>query len=136
MPNKLFIGNLSFSVTDAELTELFASANIPIADVRLMRDQETGRSRGFAFVELAPEADMEAAISQLNGKVLEGRPLTVNEARQQKPRSFGGGGGGGDSIGIGIDSGIAAALEARAAVAVETTAIVAGSSILKPFRLR
>jgi|WetSurMetagenome_2_1015567.scaffolds.fasta_scaffold345085_2 RNA recognition motif-containing protein len=95
MPNKLFIGNLSFSVTDAELTELFASANIPIADVRLMRDQETGRSRGFAFVELAPEADMEAAIGQLNGKVLEGRPLTVNEARQQKPRSFGGGGGGG-----------------------------------------
>jgi RNA recognition motif-containing protein len=95
MPNKLFIGNLSFSVTDAQLTELFAGANIPIADVRLMRDQETGRSRGFAFVELAPEADMEAAINQLNGQVLEGRPLTVNEARQQKPRSFGSGGGGG-----------------------------------------
>jgi len=95
MPNKLFIGNLSFSVTDAELNELFAGANIPIADIKVMRDQETGRSRGFAFVELAPEADMEAAISQLNGKVLEGRPLTVNEARQQKPRSFGAGGGGG-----------------------------------------
>lgn len=95
MPNKLFIGNLSFSVTDEALNELFAEANIPIASVKLMRDQETGRSRGFAFVELAPEADMESAISQLNGKVLEGRPLTVNEARQQKPRSFGGGGGGG-----------------------------------------
>ena len=95
MPNKLFIGNLSFSVTDAELNDLFASANIPIANIKVMRDQETGRSRGFAFVELAPEADMESAISQLNGKVLEGRPLTVNEARQQKPRSFGGGGGGG-----------------------------------------
>ena len=95
MPNKLFIGNLSFSVTDAELNDLFAGANIPIANIKVMRDQETGRSRGFAFVELAPEADMEAAISQLNGKVLEGRPLTVNEARQQKPRSFGGGGGGG-----------------------------------------
>ncbi len=95
MPNKLFIGNLSFSITEDGLNELFASAGIPIANVKLMRDQETGRSRGFAFVELDPEADMESAISQLNGKVLEGRPLTVNEARQQKPRSFGGGGGGG-----------------------------------------
>ncbi|MDM7998165.1 MAG: RNA-binding protein [Acidobacteriota bacterium] len=95
MPNKLFIGNLSFSITEDGLNELFAGAGIPIANVKLMRDQETGRSRGFAFVELAPEADMESAISQLNGKVLEGRPLTVNEARQQKPRSFGGGGGGG-----------------------------------------
>jgi RNA recognition motif-containing protein len=95
MPNKLFIGNLSFSITDAELTELFAGANIPVTDIKVMRDRETGRSRGFAFAELAPEADMESAINQLNGKVMEGRPLTVNEARQQKPRSFGGGGGGG-----------------------------------------
>jgi RNA recognition motif-containing protein len=95
MPNKLFIGNLPFSATDAELSELFAGANIPIANIKVMRDQETGRSRGFAFVELAPEADMQAAISQLNGQVLDGRPLTVNEARQQKPRSFGGKGGGG-----------------------------------------
>jgi RNA recognition motif-containing protein len=95
MPNKLFIGNLSFNVTDAGLTELFANASIPVTNIRVMRDQETGRSRGFAFVELAPEADMEAAINQLNGQVLDGRPLTVNEARQQKPRSFGGPGGGG-----------------------------------------
>jgi RNA recognition motif-containing protein len=95
MPNKLFIGNLAFSITDAELTELFASAGIPVTEIKVMRDRDTGRSRGFAFAELAPEADMEAAINQLNGKVLEGRPLTVNEARQQKPRSFGGGGGGG-----------------------------------------
>jgi len=95
MPNKLFIGNLSFSITEDGLNELFAGAGIPVATVKLMRDQETGRSRGFAFVELAPEANMESAISQLNGKVLEGRPLTVNEARRRKPRSFGGGGGGG-----------------------------------------
>ena len=95
MPNKLFVGNLSFNVTDAGLTELFAGAGIPVENIRVMRDHETGRSRGFAFVELAPEANMEAAISQLNGKVLDGRPLTVNEARQQKPRNFGGGGGGG-----------------------------------------
>jgi len=95
MPGKLFVGNLSYNVADAGLNELFASMNIPVASVRIMRDLETGRSRGFAFVELAPEADMESAISLLNGKVLDGRPLTVNEARQQKPREFRGGGGGG-----------------------------------------
>jgi cold-inducible RNA-binding protein len=95
MPGKLFIGNLSFSIADEGLNELFASMNIPIASVRIVRDPATGKSRGFAFAELAPEADMEAAINQLNGKVLDGRPLTVNEARQQKPREFRGGGGGG-----------------------------------------
>jgi len=95
MANKLFIGNLSFNIADAGLTEFFASMNIPVESIRVMRDFETGRSRGFAFVELPPEADMQAVISQLNGKVLDGRPLTVNEARQQKPREFGGGGGGG-----------------------------------------
>src|SRR5512139_1148226 len=95
MPNKLFVGNLPFSITDAELSELFAGAGIPVAEIKVMRDRDTGRSRGFAFVDLAPEADMNAAISQLNGKVIDGRPLTVNEARQQKPRNFGGGGGGG-----------------------------------------
>jgi RNA recognition motif-containing protein len=95
MPGKLFIGNLSFGVADEGLNELFASMNIAITSVRIVRDPNTGRSRGFAFAELAPEADMEAAISQLSGKVLDGRPLTVNEARQQKPREFRGGGGGG-----------------------------------------
>jgi cold-inducible RNA-binding protein len=91
MPNKLFVGNLSYNVTDAGLNELFSSLNIPIASVKVMRDHNTGRSRGFAFVELTSEADMESAIKQLNGKVLDGRALTVNEARQQKPREFGGG---------------------------------------------
>jgi cold-inducible RNA-binding protein len=92
MPSKLFIGNLSFNVQDAGLNDLFSSLNIPVTSVRVMRDMETGRSRGFGFVELAPEADMESVIGQLNGKMFEGRPLTVNEARQQKPREFGGGG--------------------------------------------
>jgi RNA recognition motif-containing protein len=91
MPSKLFIGNLSFNVADAGLNELLSSLNISVASVRIVRDAETGRSRGFAFVELTPEADMEATINQLNGKVLDGRPLTVNEARQQKSREFGGG---------------------------------------------
>ncbi len=94
MPGKLFIGNLSFNVADAGLSEIFASANIPVTSIRVMRDSNTGRSRGFAFVELAPEADMESAISQLNGKVLDGRPMTVNQARQQKPREFHGSGAG------------------------------------------
>lgn len=93
MPNKLFIGNLSFNVADAELQEFFSSMNVTVESIRVMRDAETGRSRGFAFVELPAEADMQSIISQLGGKVLDGRPLTVNEARQQKPREFGGGGG-------------------------------------------
>jgi RNA recognition motif-containing protein len=93
MPSKLFVGNLSFNVADSELNELFASLNIPVGSIKVMRDTDTGRSRGFAFAELAPEADMESAIKQLNGKVLDGRALTVNEARPQRPREGGGGGG-------------------------------------------
>ena len=99
MASRLFIGNLSFNVADAQLNELFAELNIQIENIRLMRDQTTGRSRGFAFAELAPGVDMAAAITQLNGKVLDGRPLTVNEARPQaqrefRPRGAGSGGGG------------------------------------------
>jgi RNA recognition motif-containing protein len=89
MPSKLFIGNLSFNAADVELNELFASLGIPVASIKVMRDMDTGRSRGFAFAELAPEADMESAIKLLNGKVLDGRPLTVNEARPQAQREGG-----------------------------------------------
>ena len=88
MPGKLFIGNLSFNTTDEGMTELFSGMSIPTAGIRIVRDPNTGRSRGFAFAELAPETDLESAITQLNGKILDGRPLTVNEARQQKPREF------------------------------------------------
>jgi cold-inducible RNA-binding protein len=95
MASRLFIGNLSFNVADAQLNELFAELNIQIENIRLMRDQSTGRSRGFAFAELAPGVDMAAAIAQLNGKVLDGRPLTVNEARPQAQREFRPAGGGG-----------------------------------------
>jgi RNA recognition motif-containing protein len=95
MPSKLFVGNLSFNVADAELNELVAGLSIPVTSVKVMRDADTGRSRGFGFVELAPGADMEAAIKLLNGKVLDGRALTANEARPQRSRGFGGGGGGG-----------------------------------------
>jgi RNA recognition motif-containing protein len=95
MPSKLFVGNLSFGVADADLSELCASLNIKIENVKIMRDMDTGKSRGFAFIELAADTDMAAAIQNLNGKVLDGRALTVNEARPQKKREFGGGGGGG-----------------------------------------
>jgi cold-inducible RNA-binding protein len=86
MGNRLFIGNLSFGVTDAQLGEFFAERNIAVENIRLMRDQATGKSRGFAFAELASGGDVDAAIKELNGKVLDGRPLTVNEARPQTQR--------------------------------------------------
>ncbi|HSW38811.1 MAG TPA: RNA-binding protein [Acidobacteriota bacterium] len=93
MPGKLFIGNLSFNITEEALSSLLADMNIPASEIRLMRDHDTGRSRGFAFAELSPEADMDSAIALLNGKIIDGRPLTVNEARQQKPRNPHGGEG-------------------------------------------
>ena len=91
MPSKLFIGNLSFKVADTELNELFDSLSIPYSSIKVMREVDTGRSRGFAFAELAPEANLESAINLLNGRVMDGRALTVNEARPQKPREGGGG---------------------------------------------
>jgi len=95
MPGKLYVGNLAFSVSDEQLSDLFAASNIPVESVRVVRDMDTGRSRGFAFVELTPEGDLANAIKELNGKVIDGRPVTVSEARPQKKREFGGRGSGG-----------------------------------------
>jgi len=92
MPGKLFVGNLSFNVLEADLEQLCADQNVQAASVKIMRDRELGRSRGFAFIELAPEADMDAAIQALNGKELGGRALTVNEARPLEKRESSGGG--------------------------------------------
>ena len=78
---------------EADLEQLCTDQNVQAASVKIMRDKELGRSRGFAFIELAPEADMDAAIQALNGKELNGRALTVNEARPPKKREFSGGGG-------------------------------------------
>jgi RNA recognition motif-containing protein len=89
MAKKLYVGNLPFDVTEAELTELF-SPHGPVQSAQIVTDRDTGRSRGFAFVEMSDGAD--AAIAALNGQDLKGRALTVNEAR---PRKEGGGGGGG-----------------------------------------
>ena len=92
MPGKLFVGNLSFNAVEADLETLCANLNINAASIKIMRDMELGRSRGFGFIELAPEADLDAAIQALNGKELGGRSLTVNEARPPQKREFGGGG--------------------------------------------
>ena len=86
MSGRLFLGNLSFNLTDEDVKDLFDNLNIPVVSVKIMRDRETGRSRGFGFVELAAEADLDSVIKELNGKVVDGRALTVNEAKPQTRR--------------------------------------------------
>jgi RNA recognition motif-containing protein len=93
MGNKLYVGNLSFNTTETELQDLFAQAGV-VNEVVLMQDKFTGKSRGFAFVTMATDAEATAAVTQFNGKTVDGRPLTVNEARPREERSGGGGGGG------------------------------------------
>ena len=94
MNQKLYVGNLPFSTDEQTLEGLFAQAG-PVESVRVMRDQATGRARGFAFVEMATAEGARAAIERFNNAELEGRRLAVNEARPQTPRPGGGGGGGG-----------------------------------------
>jgi len=88
---KLYVGNLSFNTTEAQLRELFA-AHGEVASAALVMDRDTGRPRGFGFVEFTSADAAKAAIAALNGKNVDGRDLTVNEA---KAREAGGGGGGG-----------------------------------------
>ena len=92
MGTKLYVGNLSFNTTENELQELFAQAGT-VQEVTLMQDKFTGKSRGFAFVTMSSEEDAQNAISKFNGQNVEGRPLTVNEARPREARPPGGGGG-------------------------------------------
>lgn len=94
MGNKLYVGNLSFNTTETQLQDLFAQAG-PVQEVVLMQDKFTGKSRGFAFVTMSTDQDAQNAVTQFNGKSVDGRPLTVNEARPREDRGPGGGGGGG-----------------------------------------
>lgn len=94
MNRRLYVGNLPYEVTEDDLQGLFGGVGA-VASVNIMRDRETGRARGFAFVEMATEADAQNAIDKLHDRPFGGRNLTVNEARPQPARSFGGGGGGG-----------------------------------------
>ena len=89
MGRKLFVGNLSFNTEEGRLQELFESIG-PVDSVNIVRDQMTGRARGFAFVEMQTDADAQSAIQKLNDTELDGRKLAVNEAR---PKPTGGGGG-------------------------------------------
>src|SRR4051794_36947755 len=93
MSMKLYVGNLSFQTSSQELQDLFAQAGT-VESANIVEDRETGRSRGFGFVEMASREEGEAAIQQFNGKELNGRALTVNEARPREDRGGRGGGGG------------------------------------------
>ena len=95
MNRKLYVGNIAYETTESDLEQLFSQSGT-VESVRVMRDMATGRARGFAFVEMASEADAQTAINRLHEKRFGGRTLTVNEARPQAPRSGGFGGGGRD----------------------------------------
>jgi RNA recognition motif-containing protein len=90
----IYVGNLSFDAGEADVRQLF-EAHGQVSSVSIIEDKFTGRPRGFAFVEMAQDAEAQAAIAALNGKDLKGRPLTVNEARPRTENRGGGGGGGG-----------------------------------------
>lgn len=94
MGTKLYVGNLPFSTTELDLQDLFAQAGT-VSAVELIQDKFTGKSRGFAFVTMGSDQEAQNAITQFHGKAVDGRSLTVNEARPREERSGGGGGGGG-----------------------------------------
>ena len=91
MEYKLYVGNLSYNISEADLQALFAQAGA-VKSVALIKDKFSGQSKGFAFIEMENQADMQNAIATLNGKEFKGRPLTVNAARpREERRDFGGG---------------------------------------------
>jgi RNA recognition motif-containing protein len=93
MGKKLYVGNLSYDVTNAELEQMFA-AHGQVRSAQVIMDRDTGRSKGFGFVEMGTDQEAAAAIAALNGQSSGGRALTVNEARPREERGGGGGGGG------------------------------------------
>ena len=98
MGKKLFVGNLAFSTTGSDLEALFATVGT-VESATVISDRESGRSRGFGFVEMSSSTEASKAISELNGKDVGGRQINVSEAKEREPRSGGGGGGGGRSGG-------------------------------------
>ena len=93
MAKKLYVGNLSYQMDSSELEQLFAQHG-QVLSAQIINDRDTGRSKGFGFVEMANDAEADAAIASLNGQQNGGRALTVNEARPREDRGGGGGGGG------------------------------------------
>ena len=104
MGNKLYVGNLAYSVRDESLQEAFGQFGT-VTSAKVMMDRETGRSKGFGFVEMGSDAEAQAAINGMNGQALEGRAIVVNEARPREERPGGFGGGGGRSGGGGFGGG-------------------------------
>ena len=106
MGNKLYVGNLAYSVRDDSLQEAFAQFGT-VTSAKVMMDRETGRSKGFGFVEMGSDAEAQSAINGMNGQALEGRAIVVNEARprEERPGGFGGGGGGRSGGGGGYGGG-------------------------------
>src|SRR6185369_354145 len=100
MSTKLYVGNISFNTSNQDLIEMFSEAGT-VQSANIIEDRETGRSRGFGFVEMASKEEADAAIAALNGKEVDGRALKVNEAKPREDRGglggggYGGGGGGG-----------------------------------------
>ncbi|MEW6249969.1 MAG: RNA-binding protein [Planctomycetota bacterium] len=94
MGKKLYVGNLSYGVTSADLEQLFAAHGV-VQSAQVIEDRDTGRSKGFGFVEMGSDEEAQNAISALNGQQHDGRALTVNEAKPRESRGPGGGGGGG-----------------------------------------
>jgi len=100
MGNKLYVGNLAYSVRDDDLQQAFAQFGT-VSSAKVMMDRDTGRSKGFGFVEMGSDAEAQSAINGMNGQALDGRALVVNEARPREERPGGFGGGGGRSGGFG-----------------------------------
>ncbi|PPE67415.1 RNA recognition motif domain-containing protein [Caldimonas caldifontis] len=100
MGNKLYVGNLAYSVRDEDLNEAFSQFGA-VTSAKVMMDRDTGRSKGFGFVEMGSDAEAQSAINGMNGQALSGRAIVVNEARPREPRPGGFGGGGGRGFGGG-----------------------------------
>jgi len=102
MGSKLYVGNLSYNVTSSDLEQL-CSQHGSVQSAEVIQDRDSGRSKGFGFVQMASDEEAQAVIAALNGQEHDGRSLTVNEAKPKEPRSggFGGGGGGGGRGGYG-----------------------------------
>ena len=102
MGNKLYVGNLSYNIRDEDLQQAFAQYG-SVSSAKVMMDRDTGRSKGFGFVEMGSDAEAQSAINGMNGQALDGRAIVVNEARprEERPGGFGGGGGGGRPSGGG-----------------------------------
>ena len=100
MGSKLYVGNLSYNTTSSDLEQLFGQYGT-VQSAEVISDRDTGRSKGFGFVQMASDAEAQAAIDAMNGQQHDGRNLTVNEAKPKEPRSGGGGGYGGGSGGGG-----------------------------------